>query len=153
MPTLCSMIFNNLYFLTNCQLHTERSRFHGVNKLKAWHAIVHGVAKSQTWLTDWTSTTSFHSAYFQAFKYLIFLIPGLQLFPSISILFSFFFPLYPLANQILLLISHCHVQLIVTPWATAWTHVRWVSDVIQPSHPLSSPSPPALNLSQHQDLF
>ena len=33
------------------------------------------------------------------------------------------------------------------------THVRQVSDVIQPSHPLSSPSPPALNLSQHQGLF
>ena len=27
-----------------------------------------------------------------------------------------------------------------------------LSDVIQPSHPLSSPSPPAFNLSQHQDL-
>ena len=33
------------------------------------------------------------------------------------------------------------------------THVRRVSDAIQPSHPLSSPSPPALNLSQHQSLF
>ena len=33
------------------------------------------------------------------------------------------------------------------------THVHWVSDAIQPSHPLSSPSSPALNLSQHQDLF
>ena len=33
------------------------------------------------------------------------------------------------------------------------THVRWVGDVIQPYHPLSSPSPPAANLSQHQDLF
>ena len=33
------------------------------------------------------------------------------------------------------------------------THVHWVSDAIQPSHPLSSPSPPALNLSQHQGLF
>ena len=33
------------------------------------------------------------------------------------------------------------------------THVRWVGDAIQPSHPLSSPSPPALNLSQHQGLF
>ena len=30
------------------------------------------------------------------------------------------------------------------------THVHWVSHAIQPSHPLSSPSPPALNLSQHQ---
>ena len=33
------------------------------------------------------------------------------------------------------------------------THVHWVSDAIQPSHPLSSPSLPALNFSQHQGLF
>ena len=33
------------------------------------------------------------------------------------------------------------------------THVHWVSDAIQPSHPLSSPSRPAFNLSQHQGLF
>ena len=33
------------------------------------------------------------------------------------------------------------------------THVHWVSDAIQPSHPLSSLSPPAFNLSQHQGLF
>ena len=33
------------------------------------------------------------------------------------------------------------------------THVHWVGDAIQPSHPLSSPSPPALNLSQHQGPF
>ena len=32
------------------------------------------------------------------------------------------------------------------------THIHWVSDTIQPSHPLSSPSP-AFNLSQHQGLF
>ena len=32
-------------------------------------------------------------------------------------------------------------------------HVHWFGDAIQPSHPLSSPSPPALNLSQHQGLF
>ena len=35
----------------------------------------------------------------------------------------------------------------------AQTHVHWVSDTIQPSHPLSSPSPPAFSLSQHQSLF
>ena len=34
----------------------------------------------------------------------------------------------------------------------AQTHVHWVGDAIQPSHPLSSPSP-AFNLSQHQGLF
>ena len=33
------------------------------------------------------------------------------------------------------------------------THVRWVSDAIQPSHPLSSLSAPALNLSHHYGLF
>ena len=32
------------------------------------------------------------------------------------------------------------------------THVHCVGDAIQPSHPLSSPPPPALNLSQHQGL-
>ena len=35
----------------------------------------------------------------------------------------------------------------------AQTHVHWVDDAIQPSHPLWSPSPPAFNLSQHQGLF
>jgi len=35
----------------------------------------------------------------------------------------------------------------------AQTHVYQVSDAIQPSHPLSSPSPLAFNLSQHQGLF
>ena len=62
--------------------------------------------------------------------------------------------------------SLSRVWLFATPWTTArqaslsitnsWstqTHVHWVSDAIQPSYPLSSPSPPALNLSQHQGLF
>ena len=35
----------------------------------------------------------------------------------------------------------------------AQTHVHRVGDTIQPSHPLSSPSPPTPNLSQHQGLF
>ena len=33
------------------------------------------------------------------------------------------------------------------------THVHWINDTIQPSHPLLPPSPPALNFSQHQGLF
>ena len=45
-----------------------------------------------------------------------------------------------------------HVQLFATPESTQ-IHVHWLGDAIQPSHPLSSPSPPALNLSQHQGLF
>ena len=35
----------------------------------------------------------------------------------------------------------------------AQTHVHWVGDALQPSHPLSFPSPPAFNLSQHHGLF
>ena len=59
-----------------------------------------------------------------------------------------------------------HVRLFETPWTSAHqaslskqlpeftqTHVHWVGDAIQPSHPLVSPSPPALNLSQHWGLF
>ena len=33
------------------------------------------------------------------------------------------------------------------------THIHWVGDAIQPSHPPLSPSPPSFNLSQHQGLF
>ena len=43
-------------------------------------------------------------------------------------------------------LQHVHHQLL----EFTQTHVHWVSDAIQPSHPLSSPSPPAFNLSQHQ---
>ena len=32
-------------------------------------------------------------------------------------------------------------------------HIHWISDAIQPSHPLSSPSPPAFSLSQRQGFF
>ena len=39
------------------------------------------------------------------------------------------------------------------PPELAQTHVHRFGDAIQPSHPLSSPSPPAFNLSQHQGLF
>ena len=42
-----------------------------------------------------------------------------------------------------------HYQLL----ESTQTHVHCVNDTIQPSHLLSSPPPPALNLSQHQSLF
>ena len=62
------------------------------------------------------------------------------------------------------------VQLFVTPWTAAChaslsstnsqlkfeivqTHDDQVGDAIQPYHPVSSPSPPAFNLSQHKGLF
>ena len=45
-----------------------------------------------------------------------------------------------------LYVLHCLLEF-------AQTHVYWVSDAIQWSYPLLPPSPPALTLSQHQDLF
>ena len=62
--------------------------------------------------------------------------------------------------------SLSHVRLFANPWITACQAflsitnsrsllklVHWVGDDIQPSHPLSSPSPPAPNPSQRQRLF
>ena len=58
-----------------------------------------------------------------------------------------------------------HLQLFETPCSTlgfpvhhqypelTQTHVHRMGDAIQPSHPLSSPSPPTFNLSQHQSVF
>ena len=43
-------------------------------------------------------------------------------------------------------VLHCFTEF-------AQAHVHWVADAIQPSRPLSSPSPPIFNLSQHQSLF
>ena len=47
----------------------------------------------------------------------------------------------------------CSCSVIPDSARSYQTHVQWVSDAIQPSHPLLSPSPPAFNLSQHQGLF
>ena len=62
--------------------------------------------------------------------------------------------------------SLCRVRLFVTPWTAARqaslsitksrsppNQHHWVGDAIQPSYPLFSPSPPALNLSQHQGFL
>ena len=71
------------------------------------------------------------------------------------------------SNLFSLVQSLSHVWLFATPWTAARqdslsitnsqnllkTHVHWAGDAVQTSHPLSSPSLPALNLSQHQGLF
>ena len=63
--------------------------------------------------------------------------------------------------------SFSRVRLLATPWTAAHqislsitssreftrTHVHRVSDAIQPSPPLLTPSPPTFNLSQHQCIF
>ena len=84
-----------------------------------------------------------------------------------GILYCYFLRTF-LNFQFSLVQSLSHVQLFKTPWTAcrmpgfsvhhqllklAQTHLHWVSDAIQPSHPLSSPSPPAFNLSQHKGLI
>ena len=47
----------------------------------------------------------------------------------------------------------CQASLSIQLLESTQTHAIWVGDAIQPSHPLSSPSPPCFNLSQHQGLL
>ena len=37
---------------------------------EAWHAVIHGVAKSQTWLSDWSDLIWWSETYFQIIKYM-----------------------------------------------------------------------------------
>ena len=73
--------------------------------------------------------------------------------------------LFPYATRYLVLLFSCSVMSnslqphglwkarLPCPSLFAQTHVHWVDDANQPSHPLSPPSPPALNISQYKDLF
>ena len=108
---------------------------------EAWHAAVHGVTKSQTRLSDWTELISI---------ILLFLL-GIEKTIS-SVQFS---SVSQLCQTLWDPVDHStpglpvHHQLL----EFTQTQVHWVGDAIQPSHPLSFPSPPAFNLSQHQGLF
>ena len=97
----------------------------------ACQATVHRITKSWAWL-KWFSTYTYGDK-----------IPRISSVQSLSCIWLFVTtdqstPVLPVHHQL--------------PESTQ-THVHWVSDAIQPSHPLSYPSPPALNLSQHQGLF
>ena len=98
---------------------------------EAWHAAVHGVAKSWTWLSDWTELkgNKCHDLQFSSVT---------QLCPTLCNPVDCSTPGFSVHHQLLELIQ---------------SHVHQVVDAIQLSHPLPSPSPPALNLSQHQSLF
>ena len=137
---------------------------------KASCAAVYGVTKGRTWLSDWTTTIkNCHATYIKhafCFKVMVLKTQCLN-YTNDNPTFIFFFILLkdnriirndiPWSVQLL----SC-VRLFATSWTTArqglpvhhqlpeftQTDVHWVNDAIQPSHPLLSPSPPALNLSQ-----
>ena len=114
---------------------------------EAWRAAIRGVAKSWTRLSNWTELNWIN----RHLRYNKSQIPILSWFFQSSVPFSSVaqsrrtvwdlmdcsMPGFPVHHQLL---EH------------AQTHVLWVSDTIQLSHPLSSPSP-AFNLCQHQGLF
>ena len=103
---------------------------------EAWRASIHGVTKSQTWLSDWTELN------WTELK--VKLCVSVQ-FSSVTLLcltlcnpMDCSLPGFPVQHQLLELAQTC---------------VHRVSDAIQLSHPLSSPSPPDFNLFQHQGLI
>ena len=131
-----------LHGVTN-STDTSLSKFwETVKDRGAWLAAVHRVAKSWTRLSNWTTTFSFY------------ILPNWEDFQSVLWVLSQF---SSVAQSCLTL---CNPMDCSTPGFPvhhqflefAQTHVHWVCDAIQPSYPLSSPSP-ALSLSQHQGLF
>ena len=99
----------------------------------AWWATVHGIAKNQTWL----KLLSMHAKYFLS----ILSVQFNSVAQSCRTLCD------PMDRSTLGFPVHHQL-----PEFTQ-THVHQVCVAIQPSHPLSSPYPPAFNLSQHQGLF
>ena len=116
---------------------------------EAWRAVIHGVTKSQTRLSKWTELN------WDIFEKTVNFYRELS---SGEALHRRKLCCYSVTKSCLTLCSpmdcstsgvpvfHCLLEF-------AQTHVHWVSDAIQASHPLSTSSPPAFNLSQHQGLF
>ena len=126
----------------------------------AWHATLHGVAKSKAQLGDCTTT---------AIMSQVLHIHYLTKYPQIYKVHNIN-PMYHLqikaqlvqfssvAQSCLTLCNPINQSTPVLPVhhqlpEFTQTHVHRVGDAIQPAQPLSSPSPPAPNPSQHQGLF
>ena len=130
---------------------------------EAWCAVVHGVTKSQTWLSNWTELgiilvfPFFHSPHPVSQQFLQVLLSNYtesNYYHYTTLVQVTIISLGLLVVYLLSCVWLCNPM----DWTTlgfpvhhlpefAQTHVHWVSDAIQPSPPLSSTSPPALNLS------
>ena len=98
---------------------------------KSMEYIVHGVAKS------WTRLSDFHFTLFLTLHWVAQFSSVAQLCPTFCDPMDCSMLGFPVHHQLPELVQ---------------THVYWVGDAIQPSHPLLACSPPAFNLSQHQGL-
>ena len=104
---------------------------------EAWHAAIHGVAKSRTWLSNWTELNWSLLMYLNL-KSFCHCCSVTQLCLILCDPMDCSMPGFPVLHYL--------------PEFTQ-IHVHGVGDTIQPSYPLSPPSPRALNLFQHQGLF
>ena len=122
----------------------------------AWWAAVHGVAKSWTWLSDFTFTFHFHALEKEMATHssvLAWRIPGTGE-PRRLLSMGSHRVRHNWSNLVAAAAAAHHASLFLHYLLEfAQTHVHWVSDAIQQSHPLLPRSPLALNLSQHEDLF
>ena len=127
----------------------------------AWWAAIYGVAQSRTRLTRLSSSSSSSKQITRTMESLKHMLGASWQIP------------FPIFASLLLTIEHLSsVQSLSRIWLCdpmnhsisglpvhhqlpefTQTHVHWIGDAIQPSHPLSSPSPPAPSPSQHQGLF
>ena len=135
----------------------------------AWWAAVHGVAKSRTRLSDLTFTFHFHALEKEMATHssvLAWRIPGTGEpggLPSMGLRrvgqdWSDLAAAVAAAKSCLTVFRPKDCSIPGFPVLHYFpvfvqTHVHWVGDAIQPSHPLSPPSAPAFNLSQHPGLF
>ena len=125
---VCTLEFQHIFMRWSRAV--ERSQL----EWKPWVFIIHGqlesdwilsfYSKATMWVSPWHRSTSCCSV--------------TQSYPTLSDPVNRSAPGFPVLHHLL---------------EFAQTHVHWVNDAIQPSHPLSSPSPPAVSLSQHQGLF
>ena len=118
----------------------------------AWKAAFHGVVKSRTRLSNFTFTLG--GITITRFNLFTPNRPKVTDCVFICQSHSTCYAQFSCSVMFDSLWSHGHTRLpCPSPTPGAYSNSCHVSDAIQPSHPLSSPSPPAFNLSQHQQLF
>ena len=148
---------------------------------EAWHAAVHGVAKSWTWLSDWTElnwtvarqaplSVAFSRQEYWSELHFYFLLQEIFLTQELKSCFLlcrriFFYCWATLLAQFNPVAQSCPTLCNPMDCSTpgfpvhhqlpelAQTHAHQVSDTIQPSHSLLSPSLLTFNISQHQGIF
>ena len=130
-----------------------------VKDREAWCATFHGVTKSQTKLSDWKRITSVNLAHSLPSEWCAWIqgqalsLCGWSLMSMSLHTFSVQFSCSVVSNSFQPHgLQHTRPSVHHQLPEFTQTQVHRVGDAIQPSHPLSSPSP-ALNLSQHQGLF